>query len=131
MIRLRDSIDWLEIELSAVTPDKFAVRMAKESILRELKEITRPFESKIQNDPELFIIDFCKKHNVTYAEMFSKSKKREHVMLRQALHYLFRTKTTLSSSAIGKLVGNKDHATVLHSEKVVNCQPKVFAKYFK
>lgn len=50
----------------------------------------------------------------------SKSRKREIVYARQAAMHLCKQHTTQSVSRIGVLVGNRDHATVLHAISSVN-----------
>ncbi|MBQ0056630.1 MAG: chromosomal replication initiator protein DnaA [Bacteroidales bacterium] len=49
----------------------------------------------------------------------SKSRKREIVLARQAAMSLCKKYTTQSVSRIGQVVGNRDHATVLHALKNV------------
>lgn len=46
--------------------------------------------------------------------------KQEIVAPRQIAHYLAKIHTPESLANIGKAIGNKDHATVLHSSKTVN-----------
>jgi len=48
-------------------------------------------------------------------EIHIKTRKEEVVIARQLAHYMAKKKTDLSLANIGKLIGNKDHATVLHS----------------
>ena len=50
-------------------------------------------------------------------EVLDKSRKRELVDNRRMLCYLLRTYTNLSLSNIGKLLGGKDHATVMYGMK--------------
>lgn len=49
-----------------------------------------------------------------------KTRKREIVQARQIAMYLSKEKTKLSLSEIGRLIGNKDHATVLHAKRTVS-----------
>jgi chromosomal replication initiator protein len=49
-----------------------------------------------------------------------KTRKREIVQARQICHHFARKYTKRSFSEIGRSIGNKDHATVMHSLKVVN-----------
>ena len=49
----------------------------------------------------------------------SKSRKREIVQARQIAMFLSKKYTNFSYARIGELVGNKDHATVLHACKTV------------
>jgi chromosomal replication initiator protein len=51
--------------------------------------------------------------------LHSKSRKREIVLARQAAMYLCKKHTTQSVSRIGIVIGNRDHATVLHAIKNV------------
>jgi chromosomal replication initiator protein len=48
------------------------------------------------------------------------TRRREVVEKRQILHYFAKNYTRESLSCIGRYFGNKDHATVLHSERVIN-----------
>lgn len=50
----------------------------------------------------------------------SKTRRREIVKAKQISQYFTKKKTKLSLDMIGQLIGNKDHATVLHSIKTVN-----------
>lgn len=50
----------------------------------------------------------------------SKSRKREIVWARQAAMSLCKKYTTQSVSRIGQVIGNRDHATVLHALKNVD-----------
>lgn len=47
-------------------------------------------------------------------------RKQEYVKTRQLLHFFLRYCTKLNLVDIGKLIGDKDHATVLHSCKIVS-----------
>jgi len=51
-----------------------------------------------------------------------KIRKREIVIARQLSHYFTREvfKRELSLADIGKLIGNKDHATILNSIRAIN-----------
>ena len=52
-------------------------------------------------------------------------EKREVVQARQIAMYLAKNHTDFSTSKIGKFIGNKDHATVLHACKTVKGQLEV------
>ena len=45
----------------------------------------------------------------------SRSRKRDYVMARQVSMYLAQKYTKMPASRIGKLVGGRDHSTVIHS----------------
>ena len=57
----------------------------------------------------------CNHFGVTTAAVGSKSRKRELVTARQVSMYLAQKYTKMPAARIGKLVGGRDHSTVLHS----------------
>ena len=59
------------------------------------------------------------KCNVKQEDIYGKSRKAEIVLARQISIYLAQLYTNLSASKIGLLIGNKNHATVLHSIKTI------------
>ncbi|WP_300813908.1 chromosomal replication initiator protein DnaA [uncultured Bacteroides sp.] len=61
----------------------------------------------------------CKHFGLDTSAIHTKSRKREVVQARQIAMYLAKQNTELSTSKIGTLIGNKDHATVLHACKTV------------
>ncbi|MDR0394512.1 MAG: chromosomal replication initiator protein DnaA [Tannerella sp.] len=61
----------------------------------------------------------CHYFNLDEALIHTKSRKREIVQARQITMYLAKKYTEASLAHIGKVVGGKDHATVLHSYKAV------------
>ena len=62
------------------------------------------------------IIDsVCNHFNVSAAEVNGRSRKRDYVMARQVSMYLAQKYTKMPASRIGKLVGGRDHSTVIHS----------------
>lgn len=72
------------------------------------------------------IIDkVCKHFEIDPTALHSKSRKREVVQVRQIAMYLAKQHTDSSSSKIGKLIGYRDHATVLHACKIVKDQFQV------
>ena len=67
----------------------------------------------------------CTYYKVDTSTIHTKTRKREVVQVRQVAMYLAKKHTDTSSSKIGKLIGNKDHATVLHACKIVKDQVEV------
>lgn len=57
----------------------------------------------------------CQHYGVTQQNVFSKSRKREFVQARQVCMYLAQKYTKMPSARIGKLIGGRDHSTVIHS----------------
>ena len=67
----------------------------------------------------------CSHYKLEATVIHTKTRKREVVQVRQVAMYLAKKHTDTSSSKIGKLIGNKDHATVLHACKIVKDQVEV------
>jgi chromosomal replication initiator protein len=57
--------------------------------------------------------------------VFSKSRKRNYVLVRQVSMYLAQKYTKMPASRIGQLIGGRDHSTVLHSCNAIEERLKV------
>lgn len=64
----------------------------------------------------------CKHFNLELAAIQTSSRKREIVQARQITMFLSKKYTDSSFACIGKIVGKKDHATVLHACKTIKDQ---------
>lgn len=71
------------------------------------------------------ITTVCNHFGVDTQTIYTKTRKREVVQARQVSMYLAKRLTELSTSKIGTMIGNKDHATVLHACKTVKAQYEV------
>ena len=58
--------------------------------------------------------------NLKPGQIHLKTREPKILQVRQVAHYFARKYTKLSYAKIGAKIGNKDHATVLHSIKVIN-----------
>jgi len=67
----------------------------------------------------------CGYYNLEQAAIQTNSRKREIVLARQITMYLSKKYTDCSFSHIGKIVGKKDHATVLHACKTIRDQIEI------
>ncbi len=83
---------------------------------------------KVDNHP-LTIDDIlekvCRHYGVNQQHVFSKSRKRDYVQVRQISMYLAQKYTKMPASRIGQLIGNRDHSTVIHSCNTVEQRLKV------
>lgn len=68
---------------------------------------------------ELILEKTCEYFNIKQEDIFTASRKQSIVQVRQIAMYLAQKYTKISSARIGVLIGNRNHATVLHSCKVV------------
>lgn len=94
---------------SIVYNSNIDIRLAERVIKRAVKVDDKPL---IIDD---IVEKVCTHYNVTTAAVNSKSRKREYVVARQVTMYLAQKYTKMPASRIGKLVGNRDHSTVIHS----------------
>ena len=79
----------------------------------------------IENKPvtiETIVNKVCEHFKFDESVLHSKSRKREVVQARQVAMYLAKKHTDVSASKIGHLIGNRDHATVLHACKNIKDQ---------
>ena len=83
---------------------------------------------KVDNHP-LTVDDIlekvCNHFNVTQQNVFSRSRKREYVLVRQVSMYLAQKYTKMPASRIGQLIGNRDHSTVIHSCSTIEKRLKI------
>ena len=85
---------------------------------------------KIENENKPITVEdilekVCNHYGVTNQNVFSKSRKREYVIVRQVSMYLAQKYTKLPATRIGQLVGNRDHSTVIHSCATIEKRLKV------
>ena len=67
----------------------------------------------------------CNHFNVSQQNVFSRSRKREYVLVRQVSMYLAQKYTKMPASRIGQLIGNRDHSTVIHSCSTIEKRMKI------
>jgi len=83
---------------------------------------------KIDNHP-LTVDDIlekvCQHYGVSQQSVFSKSRKRDFVQVRQVAMYLAKKHTKMPDARIGQLIGRRDHSTVIHSCATVEKRLKI------
>lgn len=101
---------------SVITNKEIDITLAREvigqAIRLERKQLT------IKNIIEIV----CRYFNLDEALIQTQSRKREIVLARQITMYFAKKYTDSSFAHIGKVVGNKDHATVVHAVNTVKDQ---------
>lgn len=83
---------------------------------------------KVDNEPltvDEIMEKVCNHFNVTTSAVNSRSRKQDIVIARQVSMYLAQKFTKMPASRIGKLVGGRDHSTVLHSCSQIEKRLKV------
>ncbi len=83
---------------------------------------------KVDNHP-LTVDDIlekvCNHYGVTQQNVFSRSRKRDYVLVRQISMYFAQKYTKMPASRIGQLIGGRDHSTVIHSCTTIEQRLKV------
>ena len=102
------------------------------SIDMKLAERVIKHSVKVESNPltvEDIIESVCQHYNVTPANINSRSRKKDYVMARQVSIYLAQKYTKMPASRIGRLVGGRDHSTVIYSCNQVEQRLKVDRKF--
>ena len=88
---------------------------------------------KVDNHP-LTIDDIlekvCNHYGVSQQNVFSKSRKRDFVKVRQISMYLAQKYTKMPAGRIGQLIGGRDHSTVIHSCNTIEQRLKVDRAFY-
>lgn len=104
---------------SIVYNSNIDMRLAERVIKRAVKIDDKPLTV------DEIIETVCNHFNVSPLAVGGKSRKRDFVVARQVSMYLAQKYTKMPASRIGKLVGNRDHSTVIHSCTQVENRLKV------
>ena len=97
------------------------VDITLENAMEALKDIIYPDKSKVIT-PQLIIDTVCEHYGTKKEDIFSKKRNAEIVLPRQVIMYLCREHTDASLEEIGKLLGKKDHTTVMSGIKRIKKQ---------
>lgn len=108
---------------SIVYNSSIDIRLAERVIKRAVKVDDKPLTI------DDIVETVCHHYNVTVPAVNSKSRKRDYVVARQVTMYLAQKYTKMPASRIGKLVGNRDHSTVIHSCSKVEERLKIDAGF--
>ncbi|MDF2801644.1 MAG: chromosomal replication initiator protein DnaA [Anaerocolumna sp.] len=112
------------VALSRLKKQEVNVTLAEEA----LKDLISP-DNKKQITPELIIEIIAEHFNITSHDIYSINKSRSIAFPRQVAMFLCRKLTDFSLSDIGKILGNRDHTTVLHGidkvEKNIKADPSM------
>lgn len=101
-------------KLNNINNEDLSIQVAEEA----LKDIIYPDKPK-EVTPQLIINVVSEHYGVNADDITSKKRNSEFVLPRQVVMYLCRTMTATSLQNIGKLLGKKDHTTIIHGvEKI-------------
>lgn len=70
-------------------------------------------------EEDVIIKTICQEFKVSFDEVISKKRNPEYLIPRQIIIYFLMLKTRYTMTKIGKLMGGRDHTTVIHTMKRV------------
>ncbi|MBQ7360779.1 MAG: chromosomal replication initiator protein DnaA [Lachnospiraceae bacterium] len=97
------------IKLNRISNEELTIQVAEEA----LKDIIYPDKPK-EVTPQLIINVVSEHFGVKPEDITSKKRNSEVVIPRQVVMYLCREMTATSLQNIGKILGKKDHTTIIH-----------------
>ena len=97
------------IALSKLNKVNLTMEVAEEA----LKDIVNPNKQR-EITPNLIIDVVAEHYGVSASDITSKRRNQEFVLPRQIVMYLCRQLTEVSLNNVGKILGKKDHTTVIH-----------------
>ena len=104
---------------SVVYDTNIDMRLAERVIKRAVKVDNKPLTV------DDILEKVCDHYNVSQQSVFSKSRKRDYVLVRQVSMYLAQKYTKMPASRIGQLIGGRDHSTVIHSCSTIEQRLKI------
>ena len=97
------------IAFAKLNKTELTLALAEES----LKDIIYPDKPK-EVTPQLIIDVVAEHYGITSDDIVSKKRNSEFVLPRQITMYLIRNLTATSLTNVGKILGKKDHTTIIH-----------------
>jgi chromosomal replication initiator protein len=104
---------------SIVYNSNIDMRLAERVIKRAVKVDNKPLTV------DDIVEKVCGHYGVSQQQVFSRSRKRDYVLVRQVSMYLAQKYTKMPASRIGQLIGGRDHSTVIHSCSTIEQRLKV------
>ncbi len=104
---------------SVVYNTNIDMRLAERVIKRAVKVDNKPLTV------DDILEKVCNHYGVSQQNVFSRSRKRDFVLVRQISMYLAQKYTKMPASRIGQLIGGRDHSTVIHSCSTIEQRLKV------
>ena len=104
---------------SIVYNSNIDMRLAERIIKRAVKVDNKPLTV------DDILEKVCGHYKVPQQQVFSRSRRRDHVLVRQISMYLAQKYTKMPAGRIGQLIGGRDHSTVIHSCSAIEQRLKV------
>ncbi len=122
--KIKKNIRQLESSLARIKA--FSSYYKKEIDIEIVKEILKDYlEAAKENEPERIIEVIAEFFNLTKEDILNEKRTKEVVKVRQIVMYFLRHHLNLSLKEIGKILGGRDHSTIIHGiEKIENLLEK-------
>ena len=124
---LKQKFGFIKADLDTITKslDKLATKIIgyeyKNISSREISPVLVTTQSINQKEAERIIDMFSVYFNVEKYFLIGRDRRQETVMARDIIVYILRTHGGMSFPAIGRLLGGRDHTTIIHAyTKIVN-----------
>jgi len=91
---------------------------------KSLQDITEQGVEPRKLSPDLIFATVAAHFNLSADSLISKKRDQKTALARQISAYLLRENTNCSLQAIGKMLGGRDHSTVLHAHQKIDSQIK-------
>ncbi len=104
---------------SVVYNSNIDMRLAERVIKRAVKVDNKPLTV------DDILDKVCGHFGISQQNVFSRSRKRDYVIVRQVSMYLAQKYTKMPAGRIGQLIGGRDHSTVIHSCSTIEQRLKV------
>ena len=104
---------------SVVYNSNIDIRLAQRIIQRAVK-----VDNKVLTIDDI-LEKVCGHYGVEQKSVFTRSRKRDLVIVRQVSMYLAQKYTNMPAGRIGQLIGGRDHSTVIHSCSAIEQRLKV------
>ena len=119
--RVQKNVRELEGSLNRVVAysQLMSVPMNLESTSRLLDDLTLD-TARHAIDPERILEEVSRQYKVTSADLLGRSRSKIIALARQVAMYLLIYELELSPTEVGRLLGNRDHSTVIHGAGKIN-----------
>ena len=119
--RVQKNVRELEGSLNRVVAysQLMSVPMNLESTSRLLDDLTLD-TARHAIDPERILVEVSRQYKVTTADLLGRSRSKTIALARQIAMYLLIYELELSPTEVGRLLGNRDHSTVIHGAGKIN-----------
>ena len=119
--RVQKNVRELEGSLNRVVAysQLMSIPVTLESTSRLLDDLTLD-TARHAIDPERILEEVSRQYKVATAELLGRSRSKTIALARQVAMYLLIYELELSPTEVGRLLGNRDHSTVIHGAGKIN-----------